>query len=170
MADETERRRAARILTDFSLVLLDEKGAELDGRALAHDVSDRGFKAETQAELAQGQMIRFRLSLIDGQEIRGRARVVWAHREELAFWAGAQFVGLSWGDLRRVRRVTSPSDVDWGAIADKAIVALSLLLVTSIGWIALSSPTWRGVLEDLFPKIVAAVAMGLALRVLLSRR
>ena len=34
---DSERRQAARILTDFSLMLFDEKGGELDSRALAHD-------------------------------------------------------------------------------------------------------------------------------------
>ncbi|MBI3564183.1 MAG: PilZ domain-containing protein [Elusimicrobia bacterium] len=165
----SERRQAARILTDFTLILTDEKGKELDGRALAHDVSDKGFKVETQAELAKGQTLRFRLGLPEGREVSGRARVVWSHKEELAWWAGAEFVGLSWGERRRIRRVTSPSDVDWGVIADKAIVALSLLLATSVGWIAFTSPVWRAVLEDVFPKAVAAVVMGVALRVLLSR-
>lgn len=169
MSEETERRKAARILTDFSLILLDEKGGELDGRALAHDVSDRGFKAETQAELAKGQTVRFRLTVHEGREIRGRAKIVWSHREELAWWAGAQFVGLSWGDRRLLRRVTSPSDVDWNGIADRAIVALSLLLAVMVAWSALSSPVWRGVLEDIFPKAVAAVVMGFALKALLSK-
>jgi hypothetical protein len=164
-----ERRQAARILTDFSLRLFDEKGGDLDSRALAHDVSDKGFKAETQAELKKGQTIRFRLGLLDGHEVTGRALIVWAHHEELAWWAGAQFVGLSWSEKRRIRKVTSPSDVDWGVIADKAIVALSLLLVTSVAWIVLTSPTMRVVMEDIFPKAVAAVVMGLALRALLSR-
>ncbi len=165
-----ERRQAARILTDFSLMLFDEKGGELDSRALAHDVSDKGFKAETQVELRKGQTVRFRLGLLGGVVVNGRAKVVWAHKEELAWWGGAEFVGLSWSDKRRIRRLTDPSSVDWGVIADKAIVALSLLLVTSVSWIVLSSPMLRSVLEDVFPKAVAAVVMGVALRVLLSRR
>lgn len=165
----SDRRQAPRILTDFTLVLVDDAGRELDGRALAHDVSDKGFKVETQAELAKGQTLRFRLGLPEGREVVGRARVVWSQKEDMACWAGAEFVGLPWGERRRIRRVTSPSDVDWGVIADKAIVALSLLLATAVAWIVLSSPVWRAVLEDVFPKAVAAVVMGLALRALLSR-
>lgn len=163
------RREAARILTDFSLILIDEKGSSLDDRAIAHDVSEKGFKAETQAELKQGQIVRYRLAL-SGQDLSGRARIVWCHRTDLSFWAGAQFLGLSWAHRRLIRRITSPSDVDWGVIGDKAITALSILVGTTLAWAALSNPVWRAVLPSLFPKAVAAVVMGFALRELLRPR
>lgn len=164
-----ERRQAPRILTDFSLVLSDLKGTDLDDRAMAHDVSDKGFKAETQAELKKGETYRFRLVLPEGREVAGRARVAWAHKEDMAWWAGAEFVGLSWSEKRRIRRVTSPSDVDWDVIAGKLVVALSLLLVTSVAWIVMNSPVWRSVLSDIAPKILAAVVMGAALKILFSK-
>lgn len=165
-----ERRRAPRILTEFSLYLMDEKGEELDGHSLAHDVSDKGFKVETQGELKKGQIVRYRLGLRGGDEVSGRARIVWTQKTDLSYWAGAQFLGMSWSDRRRVRKVTDPSSVDWGVIADKAIVALTLLLVTTVGWIVMTSAIWRGILEDMFPKVIAAVVMGFALRELLRSR
>ncbi len=163
-----DRRTHARILTDFALVLSNEQGVELDGRALAHDVSDKGFKAETQAELKNGQTVGFRLVLTGGRELRGRAKVIWAHREQFSWWAGARFIDLPWSARRRIRRMTTP-ETDWGVITDKAILALALILGTLVAWIVFSSPLWRHVLADIFPEIVAAVAMGMALRVLLSR-
>lgn len=165
-----ERRRSARILSEFPLSLLDEKGELLDQHAVAHDVSDKGFKIETRAELKPGQFVRYALSLdVDGS-IKGRVRIVWVERADLSYWAGAQFLGLSWGDRRRIRRFTSPSDVDWNALADKAIIALSILLVTLVGWNLLSSRLWRGVLAGLVPTAFAAFALGWALRELLRRR
>jgi len=163
------RREAPRILSQFSLVLTDEKGATLDDRAIAHDVSDKGFKAETQAELKPEQVVRFRLDL-GVEEVRGRARIVWCQRTDMSFWAGAQFVGMSWSDRRRVRRITSPSDIEWGVIADKAATALLILLGTTLAWMAANNPVWREVLPGLFPKAVAAVVAGLALREFLRPR
>lgn len=169
MSSPDNRREAARILTDFSLVLIGDKGEILDDRAVAHDVSDKGFKVETQAELAQGQVVRYSLAL-RGQDLSGRARVVWCHKTDLAYWAGVQFLGLSWSHRRLIRQVTSPSDVDWGLIGDKAITALSILVGTTLAWAALSNPVWREVLPSLFPKALAAVVMGFALRELLRPR
>jgi hypothetical protein len=169
MSDPDERRQAARILSEFALVLDDEKGALLDDRALAHDVSDKGFKAETRAELKQGQVVRFHLTL-GKQEVRGRARIVWCHRTDLSFWAGAQFVGMSWSDRRRVRKITSPSEVDWVALGDKGLTALLILLAATLAWAALSDRIWRSVLSEIFPKMAAAVVMGFALRELLRPR
>jgi hypothetical protein len=169
MSAPDNRRESVRILTDFSLILVDDKGEVLDDRAVAHDVSEKGFKAETQAELKEGQIVRYRLAL-RGQDIPGRARVVWCHRTDLSYWAGAQFLTLSWSHRRLIRQITSPSDVDWGVIADKAILALSILLGTILSWMALSSPVWRAVLPSLFPKAVAAIVMGFALRELLRPR
>ncbi|MDE2142785.1 MAG: PilZ domain-containing protein, partial [Elusimicrobia bacterium] len=129
MSAPEDRREAPRILTDFSLRLSDEAGAPLDDRALAHDVSDKGFKAETSVEIKSGQIVRFRVT-IRGEEISGRARIAWAKRTDLAWWAGAEFIGMSWSDRRRVRRITSPSDVDWVKIGGNAMTALVILTFT----------------------------------------
>ena len=163
-------RRAVRILSEFPLTLLGDDGETLDSHATAHDVSDKGFKIESRAELKPGQFVRFALSLdVDGS-IKGRARIVWSERTDLSYWAGGEFLKMSARDRRRVRRITSPSDVDWNALADKAIFALSLLLATAIAWSLLSSALWRGIIGGLIPTALAALAMGWALRVLLRRR
>lgn len=170
MGREEERRRSTRVLTEFPLSLLDDKGELLDRHAVAHDVSEKGFKIESMAELKTGQFVRFGLSLDVEGEIKGRARIVWSERTDLSYWAGGQFLGMSWRDRRRVRRMTNPSEVDWNLLADKLIVALSLLLATIVGWRLLSSPLWRQVLGGLLPEALAALAMGWALRELLRRR
>ena len=164
-----DRRRADRVLSEFPLTLLDERGEVLDQHAVAHDVSDKGFKIESRAELTTGQFVRFALSLDAEGDIKGRAQVVWSKRTDLSYWAGGQFVKISWSDRRRVRRVTSPSDVDWNALADKLIVLLSVLLVMIVGWRMMSSPLWRGVLSGLVPTAFALLALGWALNVLLRR-
>lgn len=164
-----ERRTSARILTEFPLVLSDDKGEVLDPHAIAHDVSDKGFKIECRADLKKGQTLRFALSLDAEGAIKGLARIVWCERADLSYWAGAQLLKVSWAERRRLRRITSPSDVDWNALADKTILALSLLLATVVGFRVLSSPLWRGVIGNLVPTAVAAFAMGWALKELLRR-
>jgi len=164
-----DRRTSARILTEFPLSLSDEKGQVLDPQAIAHDVSDKGFKIETHAELVKGQTLMFALSLDADGDVKGRARIVWCERADVSYWAGAQFLKLSWKDRRRVGRITNPSRFNWDALADQTILSLSLLLAVLVAWRALSSPLWRGVLGDLVPTAVAAFAMGWALKELLRR-
>lgn len=170
MSASDERRTSARILSEFPLTLLDDMGEVLDQHAVAHDVSDKGFKIESRAELKKGQSVRFSLSLDASGDIKGRARIVWGERTDLSYWAGAQFMKISWGDRRRVRRITSPSSVDWNALADKTILALSLLLATLVGWRIWSSNLWWGIVAGLIPTALAAFAMGWALKELLRRR
>jgi hypothetical protein len=164
-----DRRKATRILSEFPLTVLDDKGELLDKHAVAHDVSDKGFKIESRTELKPGQFVRFTLALDADGDVKGRARIVWSERTDLSYWAGGQFLDLSWRDRRRVRRITSPADIDWNAVADKLIVALGFLLVTIIGWRLLSSNLWRGVLGDLIPTAFAACALGWAVITLLGR-
>jgi hypothetical protein len=164
-----ERRTSARILSEFPLTLSDDKGEVLDPHAIAHDVSDKGFKIETHAELKKGQTLLFALSLDAEGDIKGRARIVWCERTDLSYWAGAQFLKVAWADRRRLRRITSPSDVNWDALADKAILSLSLLLAAIVGWRVLASPLWRGVIGGLIPTAIAAFALGWALKELLRR-
>jgi hypothetical protein len=170
MSRPEDRRTSARILSEFPVVLLDDKGVVLDPHAVAHDVSDKGFKIETRAVLKSGQPVRFSLSLDAEGDVKGRARIVWCEPTDLSFWGGVQFQRMSWSDKRRVRRITSPSGMDWNALADKAILALSILLVTLVGWRLLSSSMWRGILGGLVPTGIAALALGWALVVLLRRR
>jgi hypothetical protein len=168
MADN--RRTATRILTEFSLTLFDEKGHPVDEHAVAHDVSDKGFKFESRAELKAGQAVRYKLAFLEGQDLSGRARIVWCQRTDLSYWGGAQFLNLSWGDRKRIRRVTSPSDADWDGLLNKAIIALSIMLATLLLWSAFKSLAWRAVLSRLAPELFAALLCLWALRVLLRWR
>ncbi|MDE2491612.1 MAG: PilZ domain-containing protein [Elusimicrobia bacterium] len=163
----SERRTSARLLTEFPLVLSDETGRLLDDNALAHDLSDKGFRVETQTDLSRGQVLRFRLSLDEHGVAEGRAVVVWSENSELSKWAGVKFQKLSWGDRRRVRRVLRPPSVDWNLIADKALLALVLVAATAAIWKGMTDPVWRRVLPGLVPKAFAAVAAGWALREML---
>lgn len=170
MSRREERRSTTRILTEFGVVLSDHHGAEIDARAIAHDISEKGFKVETRAELAAGQVVRIRLSIGEGADVKARARVAWTERAQLWTTAGAVFLGLAWKDRRRLRRLTGPPGIDWSGLLDKAIVALSLLLIVTAAGSALAYPVWRDFAERLLPKALAAVALGLALRALLSSR
>ncbi len=167
MSPPEERRRSARLLSEYPLVLLDASGKVLDDRALAHDLSDHGFKSESQAKLERGQAVRFRLSLDAAGEISARGRVAWTQNLAMAEWAGVEFSGLSWGERRILRRVTRPAAADWSVVAGKAAAALFWIIGTALAARVLSSPRWRGFALSLLPAVVAALAMGAALLVLL---
>lgn len=167
-----ERRGSARILSEFPLTLAGEDGALLDDRALAHDVSGKGFKLETQAKLAEGQLVGFRLFMGTSGEppVSGRARVVWVQSTAFATWAGAEFRGLGWSERRRVRRFTHPSEIDWSIIVDKAFRAGMTMLLVLLIWTAMSSPLWRDWLIGMLPIGFASAALGWALVQLLRPR
>ena len=62
-----ERRDGARLITDLFVALRAAKGgAVIDERATAHDVSIRGFRLETQAQLSEKTVISFTLDLPGG--------------------------------------------------------------------------------------------------------
>ncbi|MFI5348391.1 MAG: PilZ domain-containing protein [Elusimicrobiota bacterium] len=167
MSGGEDRRRSTRVLTEFSVTLRDDAGSMLDQHAVAHDVSEKGCKIEARAELKPGQFVRFALALDENGDIRGRARIVWCERSDLSYWAGVEFLKLSWRERRRVRSLTNPSNMDWDLLADKALFALAILATTAIGYRMLTNTAWRGVLADIVPSVLAAFALGWALIVLL---
>lgn len=170
MSRPEDRRTAPRILSDYPLALFGPDGATLDDRALAHDVSEKGFKAETQASLEPGGRVSFALALEAGEPLRGTARVAWVQTTQFSTWAGAEFLGLTRAERRRVRRALHPGSFDWDAVLGEAALALALILGTLAAGAALRSPFWREILGALFPKAVAAAALGWALLALLKPR
>jgi hypothetical protein len=163
-----ERRAGGRVITDFPLVLMDEADKMLDLNATAHDLSESGFRVETQAGIAPGQVVHYRIVAFGGRELRGSAKVAWAQRTDLALWAGAEFLDLSWADKRMLKRATSPPSADWVLIATKLLLAVIWIGGALALWVGLRSPFWRPQLSELFPKIVAAVLFGWSLRELLT--
>ncbi len=157
-----ERRTSARILTDFSLVLLDDMGVVIDDHAVAHDLSAKGFRAEMHGEIAEKQAVRYRLSL-PGRELAGRGRAAWIQRTDFSVWVGVEFQGLSWSDRRLLKQATSRSSANWVLIGVKAVMAV----IWGGGLIALfaglRSNFWRPQMLALAPKVVAAFAVAWAL-------
>lgn len=163
-----ERRASARILNDFSLVLQDEKGAVIDEHAIAHDLSAKGFRAELHGEIVEKQPIRFHLSLDGGQELKGRARVVWVQRTDFSIWAGAEFVGLTWAERRMLKAASTGPSANWVLVSTKILLGILWIgggLAFAIG---VRSNFWRPQMVSLAPKALAAVALGWALLELLT--
>ncbi|MEK7384212.1 MAG: PilZ domain-containing protein [Elusimicrobiota bacterium] len=170
MSRPEDRLQSVRICGEFPLVLDDEKGVLIDDHALAHDISAKGFKLESNGVLRMGQLLCFRIQFNQGPPMSGRARVVLVERADLVLWAGVEFIHLSWSDRRRLRRITHPSAVKWDIVVDKALAAAFLITVTWALWGALSSYIWRSLILDLAPKVLATLAMGWALREMLRPR
>jgi hypothetical protein len=166
MADE--RRTSARILTDFSLVLMDEGGMVIDDHCVAHDVSAKGFRAELHGEIAEKQLVRYRMSMDGGHELAGRARVVHLQRTDFGIWAGIEFLGLSWADKRLLKKSTSAPTANWVLISTKALLATVWIGGALAFWVGIRSNFWRPQMLDLAPKALAALAVGWALLELLS--
>ncbi|NNN04552.1 MAG: PilZ domain-containing protein [Elusimicrobia bacterium] len=163
-----DRRGAARILTDCSLVLLDGKGGVIDEHAVAHDLSIKGFRAEMHGDIAENQPVRYRLALDEGCELKGRARIVWVQRTDFALWVGVEFVGLSWADRRLLKKSTSAPTANWMLIATKFLLAVVWIGGLLGFWIGIRSNFWRPQMFALLPKAIAAVALGWALLELLA--
>jgi hypothetical protein len=163
-----ERRTAARILTDFSLVLLDDQGAVIDEHAVAHDVSTKGFRAELHGEIAEKQVVRFRLSLDGGHELSGRARVAYVQRTDFGIWAGAEFIGLSWADRRLLKEASSGPRPNWIFVATRILLGVLWSGGALAFYIGIRSNFWRPQMLSLAPKAIAAVALGWALLELLT--
>ncbi len=167
---EDERRSGARFITELSVVLRPSKGGELiDDRATAHDVSMKGFKLETQAQLVENTIMAFTLELPRGAKASGKGRVVWCNRETFATWAGIEILSMPWGDKRRLSHLLTPERADWERIGDLCVKLVMVLVVLTATHRMLFSSSLRGLLGTLAPKIVALVLMGWALVGLLKR-
>lgn len=165
-----ERRTGARFITELSVVLRPSKGGEpIDDRATAHDVSVKGFKVETQAQLAENMILSFTLELPMGASATGKGRVVWNTRETFATWAGVEIVSMSWGDKRRLSQLLNPDRADWERLTNLCIkLAMVLTVVAAAHRIVLSAPL-RALFGALAPKIIALAVMGWALVGMLKR-
>ena len=164
------RRESARFITELpALIRAVKGGATIDDRATAHDVSMKGFKIETQASLAEKGEIGFTLFLAQGSKVEGVGRVVWTNKESWATWAGVEFVKLSWSDKRKLSVLLEPGSVDWARIGNSASKLIFCVVVVSAAHRLLYSPSARGVLVELAPKIAALVLMGWAFLNLVRR-
>ena len=169
MSDD-ERRGGARFFTELNVVLRPSKGGEpIDDRATAHDVSVKGFKVETQAQLAENTIIAFTLELPMGEIANGKGRVVWSNRETFATWAGVEITSMPWGDKRRLKRVMHPDAVDWERLTNITIRLIMALTVVVAAHRIIQSQQLRSLLSTLMPKIIALLVMGWALTGMLKR-
>ena len=165
-----ERRDGARFITELSVVLRPAAGgAPLDERATAHDVSVKGFKLETQVELAPNTVVAFTLELPRGEKASGKGRVAWSNRETFATWAGVEIISMSWGDKRRLSNLLTPNQADWERLTDLCIKLVMILVVLAAAHRILFSGSLRGMLGVMAPKIVALCVMGWALVGMLKR-
>lgn len=165
-----ERRTGARFITDLSVTLRTSKGGDpIDDRATAHDVSVKGFKVETQAQLTENMMVAFTLELPAGETAAGKGRVVWCNRESFACWAGVEVVSMPWGDKRRLRKLVSPDGVDWDRLMGLCLRLAMILTVLAAAHRILLSGHLRELFARLAPKMIALLVMGWALVNLLKR-
>lgn len=171
MSSAGERRKGARFITAFMVILRDAKGGPpLDERAMAHEVSTVGFKIETHAELIQNSHVAFVLELPEDGCISGQGLVIWSKREKFATWAGIEIVKMSRADKRRLSRRLHPDAVDWSRIADLALRALFVItVVAATQKLIFERPDALGVMTQLAPKFIALLLMAWALLGLLKR-
>lgn len=171
MSSADERRKDARFLTAFMVILRSAKGGPpLDERAMAHEVSTAGFKIETHADLTRNSGVAFVLELPEGGCVSGQGLVIWSKREKFATWAGIEIVKMSWADKRRLSRRLHPNAVDWSRIADLAVRALFVItVVVAAQKLIFQRPDVLGVMAHLTPKFIALLLMAWALLGLLKR-
>lgn len=167
---EGDRREGARLITELSVVLRPSKGGDpLDDRATAHDISIKGFKVETQAQLAENMLVSFTFELPRGETATGKGRVAWTNKETFASWAGVEILSMPWGDKRRLGRLLNPDSTDWERIANLCVKLAMILTVIAAAHRVLLSAHLRNLFAALAPKMIALLVMGWALVNLLKR-
>jgi hypothetical protein len=165
-----ERREGARFITELSVVLRPSKGGDpLDDRATAHDVSMKGFKVETQAQLTENMLLSFTFELPRGETATGKGRVAWTNKETFAAWAGVEILDMPWGDKRRLGRLLNPDGTDWERLANLCVKLAMILTVIAAAHRVLMSAHLRNLFASLAPKMLALLVMGWALVNLLKR-
>ena len=169
MSPSDERRQGARFITDLSVIVRSAKGASLDDRAIAHDVSVKGFKLETQVDLKQDETIQFTLELPEGHNALGAGRVVWAKRETFATWAGIKVTKMAWADKRRLAKMLDPDQVNWARIGDLALKAAFLIVLAMAAQKIAFRPKAFAGMAELLPKFAAVILMAWAFLGLIRR-
>jgi len=158
-----DRRDGVRFLTDLSVVLRPAGGGPpIDDRATAHEVSLKGFKLESQAQIEPETIIRFTLDLTRGARASGRGRVVWSKREAFATWAGVEITDMAWGDRRRLKQMLTPDEVDWTSLMNLCVKFVMAVTLVAAAHRLMTSPELRRLLVALSPKIVALFLLGWA--------
>jgi hypothetical protein len=174
MSDDNEgaanQRHYARFLTEMELVLSEPGGAELDGKATAHDVSAAGFRATTRAEVQEGQDVAFELVVEEGERVRGLARIVWVNPDQYGwFSAGAKITKLSWRDSSRLRSSVYTPGYDFVALARRMFWAFYwVIVVAAIQNVIFHQATARTIVWKLLPVVGALVVLGGSLFALLG--
>lgn len=159
-----DRRDGVRFLTDLSVVLRPEKGGPpLDERAMAHDVSMKGFRLESQAQIEVDSVLSFTLDLQRGARASGKGRVVWSKRETFATWAGVEIIEMPWGDRRRLKQLIHPDDVDWTSFSQLCVKFIMAITVVAAAHRLATSPELRKFLWMMSPKILALFLLGWAI-------
>ena len=160
-----ERRDDARMITELFVTLRAVKGGEvIDERATAHDISTKGFRVETQAQMSEKTLISFTMDLPGGERASGSGRVVWASRESWATWAGVEITSMSWAAKRRLTHLLHPPRVDWSGLSKTSTKLLVALVVITAAHRLLYSPIAQSVLMKMAPKLIALGLMAWALR------
>jgi hypothetical protein len=170
MSEEpADRRVESRFLTELDLVLFDLSGIVIDERAQAHDVTSKGFRAETRVKLPEKSRVRFALK-IEENEVRGEAVVVWVAEDQWGWFnAGVKITKISWADSRKLRKRVQLPGFDFVNLAKKAAIAAYWVIVVIGIQAALQSPHIRHTLIKLGPVVPAVVLLGFALTMMMNR-
>ena len=165
------RRSMTRFLTDLDLVIADLSENVIDERAQAHDITPKGFRAETKASLKEGDKFKFHLQVEDEDPIVGLAQVVWVGQNPWGWWnVGVKITKISWRDRRRLDSNLLRHGYDFAGLARKAALALFwFIVVAGLDNIVFHQPQARKVLLHLTPVVIASVFLAWGLLLLFRR-
>jgi hypothetical protein len=109
--------------SQLTLSISDESGRLIDSNALAHEVSVKGFVAETQLCLSPADVIVYTLAATTGQALRGRSVIVWAKKKKLSYLIGANFIDQSWIQRWELRRLIAQPSIDSATSFGEKLIA-----------------------------------------------
>lgn len=152
-----DRRATTRFLTDLDLVMYDLSDNIIDEHAQAHDITPKGFRAETKTAVKEGDKFKFSLEVEGEDPIEGQATVVWIGQNPWGWWnAGVKITHISWHDRRRLGANVVTKGYDYVGLAKTAAKALfGLIIVAGLDNIAFHQPLARGVLLRLWSVMIA---------------
>lgn len=154
----------ARFMGEFSVVLRASKdGAPISDHATAHDITLKGFKAESQEQIPEKTVVYFTLELNEGDTAAGVGKVAWSRRETFAAWAGVEITSMAWGEKRKLNRRLNPDSIDWARLFDLCFKLIMSMTVVISAHRIYRDAMLRGVFYSILPKAVALIIMGWAL-------
>ncbi|MBI3549366.1 MAG: hypothetical protein HY078_10035 [Elusimicrobia bacterium] len=129
-----EHRRHVRYERALKLTIFGMDMSLLDETTNLSDVSRKGMKFETVANIKPGDYFRFKLEVPDYGFVDGKGRARWSQvgASGVTYVIGAEITSMGWGASRALKRFLEPGRTFFGVAFDLALGAGALYVLWQI--------------------------------------